>query len=143
MTLDLRTSRTLEYHATADFGTNYMKKDDVIPPSESQIEVVTEFPEYYVKNEHLSQETNKLSGFGDDISDLILNASYNILKITPPAEVKTSIISADGKRDVFKIVFRKNVIYDHEARYSKEFTIYVEDHKVYSTKITLCEYFFE
>lgn len=131
------------YTTTTDLEANYMKKDDVVPSGDSQFEVVAGFPEYYVKNEHLVQNTKKFDNLGQDISGLtlglVLKAEYNILTINLPSEVKTPLLLNHDKMDVLKFVFRKNVIYDLEGRYTKEFTIYVEDRKVYCPIITLDE----
>ena len=63
---------------------------------------------------------NNFSGLAADIPALISNTTYNILKITPPTEITNSIVSAEGKRNIFKVIYRKNVIYDLEGRYTKE-----------------------
>ena len=117
------------YTTTKDLEENYMKKTDIPTPTEAQFDVVNGFPEYFVKNNQLVQRTDKLNDTD--------NTTYNILTITPPTEITNQIIQSLGKHDVFKIVFRKNVIYDSEGKYTKEFIVYIDDHKVYCPVITL------
>lgn len=63
-------SKFANYTTTTDLEANYMKKGDVVPSSDSQFDIVIEFPEYYVKNDHLSQTTKQIN-----------NLDYNVLSL--------------------------------------------------------------
>ena len=74
-------SKFNNYTTTTELEANYMKKEDVIPPSESLFDTVNGFPEYYVKNEHVS--TTTLPGTGS-----LATSEFNVLSITILSEIK-------------------------------------------------------
>lgn len=80
-----------------------MKKTDIITLTDSQFDVVNELPEYYVKNNHFGQRTDKLSDLGNDaigVESLVLNATKKILTIIPPTEIINPIVLSLGKHEV-------------------------------------------
>ena len=57
-----------------------------------------------------------------------------------PDEIKQHIyIKAQDQLNVFKIILRKNIIYDDEGNLTKEFICYIDNHKAYCPTITLNE----
>lgn len=99
--------RVIEKRVFADLEANYLtaelaqttfvKKEDVIPPSESQFDTVNGYPEYYVKNEHVSTR----------IDNSLTMADFNILTISLPPEVKDQIFKAPDDVNIFKFILRK------------------------------------
>ena len=81
-------SKFNNYTTTTDLEANYLKKTDIIPPSESQFEIVNGYPEYYVKNEHVS--TTILPG-----KNSFSTSEFNVLNITIPSEIKSQMTNID------------------------------------------------
>ncbi|KAK8845753.1 hypothetical protein M9Y10_020671 [Tritrichomonas musculus] len=74
------------------------------------------------------------NGMITQITDTINNIDCNILIIDVPEERKNGFLN--WNRPIFKIVLRKNVIYDEEGRYIKEFYISSRNNKIVCPVIT-------
>ncbi|KAK8880947.1 hypothetical protein M9Y10_003653 [Tritrichomonas musculus] len=63
--------------------------------------------------------------------------TYNTLQIINiPDTLLNKINAITAETNIFKIVLRKNVIYDTNGKYIKEFYIYAKDNKIYCPQIT-------
>ena len=82
------------------------------------------YPYYYVKNKDIITEPLVLDG-----------VEYNKLKINLDDEIKQKIITNEYK-EIFKVILRKNVVFDSEGRYIKEFIIYTQNNEIYNPLIT-------
>ncbi|WP_300485523.1 hypothetical protein, partial [uncultured Brachyspira sp.] len=78
------------------------------------------YPYYYVKNKDIITEPLVLDG-----------VEYNKLKIDLDDEIKQKIVD-DKYKEVFKVILRKNVVFDCEGRYIKEFIIYTQNNEIYN-----------
>lgn len=97
---------------------NYvMDRLDEIPAGDSNFASEAGIDEFIITNKDVSSLTNTIN-----------NIECNLLVINVPDEQKQAFLSYN--RPIFKIVLRKNVIYDSKGRYIKEFYIVSKNNKI-------------
>ena len=111
----------LTYAKKDDVENTYLKKTDAIASGVSSFKSISGYPYYYVKNDDLQGDSFTLE-----------EKKYYALYIDIPVELEDAINKIKGYKNIFKIVLRKNVVYDEEGIYTKEFLIYKDGDKIHS-----------
>ena len=91
---------------------------NLITPSttDSNFSIETGIDNFMIENKDISLRSETINGL-----------ACNILLINVPSNIKQKFLSLN--QNIFKIVLRKNVIYDEQGRYIKEFYISTKDNK--------------
>ncbi|WP_289705115.1 hypothetical protein, partial [Bacteroides acidifaciens] len=83
-------------------------------------------PEFNIKNNNIQYESFESS-----------TTQYHILKfVNIPEDFMNKVKEITAQTNLFKVVLRKNIIYDTNGNLVKEFFIYAKDGQVYSPMIT-------
>ena len=83
-------------------------------------------PEFNIKNNNIQYESFESS-----------TTQYHILKfVNIPEDFMNKVKEITAQTNIFKIVLRKNIVYDTNGNLVKEFYIYAKDGKVYCPMIT-------
>ena len=128
-----------DYTSTTDLEATYLKKDDYLP-TDIQFTQDNGYPYFTVKNSHISIINNHSFSQSEGMSESFDNHTYNILMINMPDDIKNKILinsKPNGNINVFKIILRKNIIYDSQGNLIKEFICYINNLSIFSPVITL------
>ncbi|KAK8840657.1 hypothetical protein M9Y10_030432, partial [Tritrichomonas musculus] len=93
---------------------------------DSNFTIKNGYPEYEIKNDDIKPSSLEKTIRLDDTD---ITKKYNILTIDIPAELKTKLLTIKEHTNIFKITLRKNVVYDEQGNYIREFYIYVYQNK--------------
>ena len=96
--------------------------------SKNQFTSIIGFPDFYVKNKDIEQIPLEVG-----------ETTYNKLLIKVPELIKNRILAINTYKEIFKIILRKEVVYDSEGKYTKEFLIFMQEGKIHCPIITYDE----
>ncbi len=91
--------------------------------TDSNFSIETGIDNFMIENENISLHSETINGL-----------LYNVLLINVPEITKQKFLTLN--QNIFKVVLRKNVIYDEEGRYIKEFYISTKDNSIKCPIIT-------
>ncbi|KAK8895976.1 hypothetical protein M9Y10_013862 [Tritrichomonas musculus] len=91
--------------------------------TESNFSIETGIDNFMIENKDISLRSETINGL-----------ACHVLLINVPSNIKQKFLTLH--QNIFKIVLRKNVIYDEQGRYIKEFYISTKDNKIKSPVIT-------
>ncbi|KAK8839984.1 hypothetical protein M9Y10_031269 [Tritrichomonas musculus] len=89
---------------------------------DSNFTIKNGYPEYEIKNDDIKPSSLEKTIRLDDTE---ITKKYNILTVDIPVELKTKLLTIKEHTNIFKITLRKNVVYDEQGNYIREFYIYV------------------
>ncbi|KAK8858374.1 hypothetical protein M9Y10_013476, partial [Tritrichomonas musculus] len=89
--------------------------------SDSNFTIKDGFPAYEIKNDDIKPSTFEKTIRVDDTD---ITKKYNVLTIDIPTDLKAKLLTIKEKTNIFKITLRKNVVYDEQGNYIREFYIY-------------------
>ncbi|KAK8886004.1 hypothetical protein M9Y10_041463 [Tritrichomonas musculus] len=93
---------------------------------DSNFTIKNGYPEYEIKNDDIKPSSLEKTIRLDDTE---ITKKYNILTVDIPTELKTKLLTIKEHTNIFKITLRKNVVYDEQGNYIREFYIYVYHNK--------------